>query len=123
MTSKGRKHMWGEVFDVIAATRSAPSRGQRRNRSIPVIPDPMTRAGRVRAGRQNIHTEQEQHMENLIPLSTLSELGSVDQLTHQLGDDMQIDDIGRRCCTRERARELFTERTAALAEQARRHVE
>ena len=62
-------------------------------------------------------------MNDLIPLATLSELGSVDQLTCQLGDDVQIDDIGRRCCTRERARRLFTERTAALAEQARRHEE
>jgi antitoxin component of MazEF toxin-antitoxin module len=36
----------------------------------------------------------------------------VDALAHQLGDDVVIDDLGRRCVTRETARRLFTEREA-----------
>lgn len=38
--------------------------------------------------------------------------GSVDHLAQILGDMVILDDLGRRCCTRETARDLFAEKAA-----------
>jgi hypothetical protein len=45
---------------------------------------------------------------------------AVDVLARQLDDHLVVDDLGRRCVTRQVARELFTERTTA--EQRQREV-
>ncbi len=42
---------------------------------------------------------------------------NIDTLAEQLGDDVVLDDIGRRCCTRDTARRLFTERAEAHARE------
>lgn len=43
---------------------------------------------------------------------------SIDYLAGQLGDAVVLDDIGRRCVTRETARQLFTERAQQQAAKA-----
>ena len=54
-------------------------------------------------------------LDQIVPLSVLALEGfgggSIDHLAKILGDDMVLlDDLGRRCCTRETARALFTTR-------------
>lgn len=54
--------------------------------------------------------------DNLIPLAELVIEGlaaSVDELARRIGDDVLLDDIGRRCTTRATARHLIAERAAA----------
>lgn len=53
---------------------------------------------------------------NLIPLAELAAEGfNSEHLIHRLGDDVILDDIGRRCITRAAARTLFAERSEAQA--------
>jgi antitoxin component of MazEF toxin-antitoxin module len=42
---------------------------------------------------------------------------AIDALAHQLGDHVTVDDVGRRCVTRETARRMFTERAEAAQRQ------
>jgi hypothetical protein len=42
---------------------------------------------------------------------------AIDALAHQLGDNVILDDIGRRCVTRSTARRMFTERAEAERRQ------
>ena len=64
-------------------------------------------------------------MNDMIPIALIAlELGTTaDELTRRLGDDVQVDDVGFRCITKDSARRLFEARDAALAEQRRQHEE
>jgi hypothetical protein len=48
--------------------------------------------------------------------------GSLDQLAKILNDMVVLDDLGRRCCTRETARALFTARVEKRAADAERQL-
>lgn len=64
--------------------------------------------------------------ENLVPLSVLAlELDStVKAVANKLGtDDIILDDIGMRCCTRTAAHMLITERNTRETEQRRQQAE
>lgn len=72
-------------------------------------------------------TDHRYDLDRLVPLGALVAEGladTVDALAKRIGDDVFLDDVGLRCCTRETARALFAEREskkAADRQRAARH--